>query len=192
MRTIKYLSSLLFAGAVILLPSTVSATESNQASYWETETTTCVKYEGSQDGTGSVTLTESVALLIVKGGSVDTGNGPGNAVYVNPGPGSYSTPVNNGGNIPTVSHWIVCTTIPPVTTPETTVPADEETTTTTVALVPAPTPPAPTPVPTTATPAVLVSNQLPSTGAGTNIALSLAGILLVMAGGGAVLASRRK
>ena len=209
MRTIKYLSTLLFAGAVILLPNMASATDSNQASYWETDTTTCVKYEGSFDGTGSVTITESVALLIVKGGSVDGGN----AVYTNPGPGTYSAPLNAGENVPVVSHWIVCKTIPTTTTstslaPPTTValtvlastttsPALTTTiadSTTTLLSQPAATTTSPTPTVAVGTAPVPSINQtLPSTGSeSTPIYTALIGLGLLGMGAAALGLTRRK
>jgi hypothetical protein len=48
-------------------------------------------------------------VLIVKGGSVDNGDGPGNKVYNHPEAGvPYFAPLNDGGQQADVSHWIVC------------------------------------------------------------------------------------
>lgn len=194
----------------VLVPSFAQATDSNQASYWETDTTTCVKYEGSFDGTGSVTITESVALLIIKGGSVDGGN----AVYTNPGPGTYSAPLNAGENVPVVSHWIVCKTIPTTTTSTSLVPPTTvaltvlastttspaltttiaDSTTTLLLSQPAATTTSPTPTVAVGTAPVPSINQtLPSTGSeSTPIYTALIGLGLLGMGAAALGLTRRK
>lgn len=97
-----------------------SASNANQVDYWQAKYPNvgeCVKYDppsttnsyGSLGDDGkSVVLTADQALLIVKGGSngIDV---DGNNVFVEPKAGvSYQSPSNGGGNVPAVSHWIVC------------------------------------------------------------------------------------
>ena len=125
---------LLVAGFVSLGAGSSSATapvdNTNEITYWETQYpsgTTCFKdtdaapYGAVTDSGMTVTLAGSYdwVALIVKGGAVDYGDGPGNKVYSSPSSGTpYSPPLNNGGQQAAVSHWIVCinTTPPPVTT----------------------------------------------------------------------------
>jgi hypothetical protein len=130
----------------------------NDPAYYETGTSVCYKAEsttahGTVQG-GTVVLNPHQAgwygtgwvLLVVKGG--DDRN-----IYEHPTAGvPYSTPTNGGGQVPDVSHWIVCkgtvettTTTPPETTtttvPETTTTVPETTTTvpeTTTSTVPDP------------------------------------------------------
>ena len=113
----------LFASLVTIYMPTPAQADShtpNQAGYWEDlypEASECIKYgatgsnqHGSSDGT-AVTLNSGFefVVLIVKGGSVDHGYGPGNAVYENPVAGTaYSAPANAGGQSAEVSHWIIC------------------------------------------------------------------------------------
>ena len=110
----------------------------NRPEYWEERypnAVACYKVEGAKSSAHgtisqdkkSITLVpfqqswlgDRWEVLIVKGGSVDTGFGPGNAVYDLPSAGvAYSAPNNNGGNVADVSHWIVCkgeTPAPPPT-----------------------------------------------------------------------------
>lgn len=97
-----------------------SASNANQVDYWTAKypnVGACVKYDppgttnsyGSLSDDGkSVVLTANQALLIVKGGS-DGVDGDGNNVFLNPLAGvSYQSPLNGGGKVPAVSHWIVC------------------------------------------------------------------------------------
>jgi len=122
---------LLVTGFVSLtaLPANAgSETNQNETTYWENQYpgSTCYKDDGAYgsvtgEGSNFVTLTgdHDWVALIVNSGNVDTGNGPGNALYLNPSSGTpYASPLNNGGNQGAVSHWIVCidTTPPPVTT----------------------------------------------------------------------------
>ena len=108
-------------------------------------------------------------VLVVKGGSVDIGFGPGNAVYELPLSGvGYGAPANAGGNAPAVSHWIVCkgagpdtstTTAPPTTAPPTTAPPTTAPPTTSP---PTTTPPTTTP-PTTVPPTTVPPTTAPPT-----------------------------
>ena len=122
---------LLVAGFVSLgsLPANAgNESNQNEVVYWQNlygaATTTCAKDQFGSITTDAnnhsgVTLTAAHTwlALIVNSGSVDTGNGPGNAVYFNPSAGThYLPPLNNGGQQGAVSHWIVCWTTP--TTPE--------------------------------------------------------------------------
>lgn len=72
-------------------------------------------------------------LLVVKGGSVNLGHGPGNAVYYEPDDGiHYFAPSNDGDNQADVSHWIVCKgTVPDETTTTSTSTTSTSTSTTT-------------------------------------------------------------
>ena len=135
--------------AMVLPSGATPTTNPNTAEYWEAQleedgiTAYCYKYEtipgynshGTSDG-ASVVLNpfdqswpgDHWALLVVKGGSVDTGNGPGNNVIFNPTAGvAYFPPTNGGGNVAGVSHWIVCKGETPEGTTTTT---EAETTTT--------------------------------------------------------------
>ena len=119
---------LLVAGVFTMGAGTASATDSNHVDYWQAlypNAVSCYKYDGNGGAYGTVTNGgDAVTLnpfqqawpgnrwevLIVKGGSVDTGNGPGNAVYPLPIAGTpYFAPLNHGGQQAGVSHWIVCT-----------------------------------------------------------------------------------
>ncbi|HEX7834054.1 MAG TPA: hypothetical protein VF479_01140 [Pseudolysinimonas sp.] len=90
----------------------------NEVTYWENlyPGTTCYKDDTTYgsvtgDGLGVVLLPGTYAVLIVKSGAEDNGDGPGNAVFENPTPGTtYYGPLNNGGQQGAVSHWIVCIT----------------------------------------------------------------------------------
>lgn len=93
----------------------------NSEEYWEQLLgQECYKFEAGEsspygaltdDGNG-VILNENnypLVTLIVKGGSVDNGDGPGNVVYYGAEAGVvYDAPLNNGGQQAGVSHWIVC------------------------------------------------------------------------------------
>jgi hypothetical protein len=88
----------------------------NETTYWENlyPGTTCYKddptYGSLADSNKAVVLVNGTyVVLIVKSGAEDNGDGPGNAVYENPTPGTnYYGPLNGGGQQGTVSHWIVC------------------------------------------------------------------------------------
>ncbi|HEY9499091.1 MAG TPA: hypothetical protein VIQ78_08725, partial [Terrimesophilobacter sp.] len=121
-------SLLLVAGFVSLGAGPASADppvdNTNGTSYWEAvyPGSDCYKDNGSYgavtDSGMTVTLTGSYdwVALIVKGGAVDNGDGPGNKVYNNPSSGTpYSPPLNTGGQQAAVSHWIVCVGTPPLT-----------------------------------------------------------------------------
>lgn len=154
-RTLPLLA--LVAGATFVGIHPASAAEpvgsdANQASAWEAylseqgQTATCYKHgvdeqtpHGyvTEDGKSVILGTyqedwpgDHYALLVVKGGNA-------NAVYADPASGvTYAAPLNRGGNVADVSHWIVCkgqtpevttTTAAPTTTvptPPTTVPMD--------------------------------------------------------------------
>ena len=110
------------AGLVSLGASPASAGDednTNGVTYWQNlYSTTCVKYEAGATSTyGAVTDPNNVTLngsatwqyLIVKGGSVDYGEGMGNAVYPLPKAGtSYPAPLTKSGQQAGVSHWILC------------------------------------------------------------------------------------
>ncbi len=98
-------------------------TNYNSTTYWEGvyPGTTCTKvdddwpfspYGSVTDRNKAVTLkakASGATALIVKGGSVDNGSGPGNVVYSNPVAGRpYFAPLNKGGQQADVSHWIIC------------------------------------------------------------------------------------
>jgi len=118
----------------------------NNPAYWEAlyelPAGSCVKYDPpntenadgylDDDGKAVVLNPGTWALLVVKGGSVDIGSGAGNAVYELPIAGElYYSPKNGGGNVPEVSHWIICAgLIPPPTTTTSTVPPTTSTTST--------------------------------------------------------------
>ncbi|MEO6942826.1 MAG: hypothetical protein ABI238_06265, partial [Terrimesophilobacter sp.] len=99
-----------------------NADNTNNTSYWENvyPGSTCYKDDAkygavSSDGM-TVTLSGSYdwTALIVKGGAVDYGQGPGNKVYGSPVSGTpYSPPLNAGNQQAAVSHWIVCVGNPP-------------------------------------------------------------------------------
>ena len=121
--------------AIGVLLAGVSATaayaggEANSPGYWQDlypNVGTCVKidppgatnsYGHLSDGGTSVVLNANQALLVVKSGDEDTGDGPGNKVIVDPVAGThYFSPLNHGGNVGAVSHWIVCPYKAPVDT----------------------------------------------------------------------------
>lgn len=118
---------LLIAGMFTLGAGAANATESNQVGYWQAlypNAVSCYKYDNDggvhgivTNGGDAVTLNpfqqswpgDRWEVLIVNGGSVDTGNGPGNAVYPLPTAGTpYFAPQNAGDQQAGVSHWIVC------------------------------------------------------------------------------------
>jgi hypothetical protein len=90
--------------------------QTNNTDYWEGlyPGTTCYKDDttyGSitNDGKAVTLVAGTYEVLIVKSGSEDSGDGPGNKVYENPVAGTaYFGPLNNGGQQGEVSHWIVC------------------------------------------------------------------------------------
>lgn len=178
----KKLTLIVVATATMFLAGGTAAASSsnpNDADYWEGRTThpsQCYKHtasggaHGGLSGNGKAVVLSPFdqswwgdhwELLVVKGGSRDIGFGAGNAVYVHPTAGtSYAPPTNNGGQVPTVSHWIVCkgetptppatTTPPPTTVPPTTIPPTTTTPPTTVP--PTTEPPATTEPPQTTVP----------------------------------------
>lgn len=106
----KIKSAIVAVIAVVLTLSTaglaLATNESNpnEVAYWQNlyPDVTCIKHNEQPD---FVVVGSGVSVLIVKGGSV----GDGNAVYLNPvAGGQYFAPLNGGGNVPTVSHWIEC------------------------------------------------------------------------------------
>lgn len=125
--TIAVLGATVIAQATAAEP--VPDSNPNDAAYWALRTehpAVCYKHDPpteanphgrlSDDGT-SVILNpyqpswpgDHWELLVVKSGSVDSGNGPGNAVYHHPVAGvAYAGPLNGGGEQGVVSHWIVC------------------------------------------------------------------------------------
>ena len=119
------------ASTSIVLFSTASATTTNpnDASYWQARTehpSQCYKHDPPTQQTAHGSLTDAGKavvlnefdpswpgdhweLLVVKSGSVDNGDGPGNTVYEHPVAGqAYYGPLNGGGEQGAVSHWIVC------------------------------------------------------------------------------------
>lgn len=131
----------LVAVIVALLPLGAVADSSdnpNHPDYWEAlypDAVACYKYDPPEkqnahgsltDGGKSVTLNEFQQawpgdrweVLIVNGGAEDVGHGKGNEVYELPEAGkAYFPPLNNGGEQPNVSHWIVCKGEAPTTPP---------------------------------------------------------------------------
>lgn len=109
----------------VMVPAT---SEANSPKYWENYTdhaATCYKHEGNSDhgtltdGGKTVTLKpyqqswpgDHWELLVVKAGNT-------NNVIVHPQAGvAYASPLNNGGQQATVSHWIVCKGTAPFTQP---------------------------------------------------------------------------
>jgi len=120
----------------VVTPNLVDNT--NEASYWNDKfphPAVCYKHNPGEstahgaitNGGTAVTLNtfnpawpgDHWEALIVKGGSVDSGWGPGNAVYIHPSAGTpYFAPLNAGGQQSSVSHWIVCKGTTPETTEE--------------------------------------------------------------------------
>ena len=80
----------------------------NSAGYWGPD---CTKLsEPSQGAGGQVWFADqNYALVIVKGGSVDYGYGPGNRIWEDVMPGdALMAPLNHGGQQAAISHIIVC------------------------------------------------------------------------------------
>lgn len=104
--------------ALLFTSPTALATDSdntNNVTYWQNYYgggTVCYKDDSSKGTVNGKTVTlkdGGWTHLIVKGGSVDTGAGPGNVTYDNPKAGTaYAAPNNSGGQPADVSHWIVC------------------------------------------------------------------------------------
>lgn len=144
MKTIRILIAALLAVlgvtavAQVTLATSGPSTNPNDASYWQARTehpSVCYKHDPpnertahgglSQDGKSVILKTFNQSwpgdhweLLVVKSGSVDTGNGAGNAVYTHPVAGTpYAGPLNNAGQQGAVSHWIVCKGTTPTPTP---------------------------------------------------------------------------
>lgn len=90
--------------------------KTNGVTYWEDlygPGVTCYKDDatlGYVDGYDVILNDAGWTVLIVKGGSVDYGDGPGNMVYEEPGANTtgYIPPDNGGDQQAGVSHWIVC------------------------------------------------------------------------------------
>lgn len=98
----------------------------NTAEYWQEQypdAIACYKYGSTGSNEHGSVINGAVVLkpyganwpgdrwevLIVKGGSVDYGDGPGDVVYELPEAGvAYYPPLNKGGQVAGVSHWIVC------------------------------------------------------------------------------------
>lgn len=144
----------LVLGAAVLLPVAAAAQpegeDANHTESWEAwlaeqgVTADCFKHEADEetahgfitDNGLAVVLNEFDptwpgdfwALLVVKGG--DSNNVVLNPVAVTH---KYTAPLNNGGQVPAVSHWITCkgSGTPPTTTtvPETTTTVPQTTTT---------------------------------------------------------------
>lgn len=82
----------------------------NSDSYWSAQTgLTCVKAEYGSDAPTSWTADADYVLVLVKGGSVDSGFGPGIAGYgfVREG-ATVSSAVNAGGQVAAISWIITC------------------------------------------------------------------------------------
>jgi hypothetical protein len=113
----------LFITAGLVPVSANSVDQTNSEAYWEQvyQGYECTKIEPPTaknefgelaDDNKAVVLDAYTGslVLIVKSGSVDSGFGPGNAVYEDPTAGvNYYGPLNDGGQQGTVSHWTVCT-----------------------------------------------------------------------------------
>lgn len=97
------------AGALVAGPAVgVPGPNYNSASYWSTELgMDCMKL--SVSGVPYWTADAAYGAVIIKGGSVNYGDGPGNVVYrdVEAGDMLYA-PLNAGGQQAAVSHVIVC------------------------------------------------------------------------------------
>lgn len=122
-----------------------SGTNTNDPSYWQDKgahPAVCYKYGNESSAHGSVTnggkavtlnvfnpdwLGDHWEILVVDGGSNET-------VIHHPSPGTaYFPPLNNGGQQPNISHWIVCKgteTVVTTTTEAETTTTEAETTTT--------------------------------------------------------------
>ena len=191
----------------------------NDAAFYETTTTTCVKIDPPGEfnlygslSDGGVKLNQPVALLVVKGGS-DGGDGFGNADYRPAVAGTkYFAPENNSDRPADVSHWIVCvnkptppvvedepttTTAAPTTTAAstTTAAAAIEASSTTSTIVvgsegPTPAPPAPAVAQAGPVVASAGSRLLPSTGSESN-AIAALGAFLLASGLALALTTRR-
>jgi hypothetical protein len=82
----------------------------NSDSYWSTKTgLTCAKAEYGSDAPTFWTSDGYYALVLIKGGSVDTGYGPGIVAYPNVQPGqSLDSATNAGGEITAISWLMTC------------------------------------------------------------------------------------
>ncbi|MEX0768389.1 MAG: hypothetical protein WD029_07955 [Microthrixaceae bacterium] len=147
-RTAVAIAAVFFGVISLLVQFTAAGAASpggnpNNPTYWEAlyslPAGSCVKFDPPNtentsgyldDGGKAVVLNSgSWRLLVVKGGAVDIGEGNGNVVYGFPTAGElYYSPNNGGGNVPQVSHWIICVA-EPTTTTTTTVPPSTTTTT---------------------------------------------------------------
>lgn len=156
-----------FAAALTLGASVVRATDSNNpndAPYWQARTThvsQCFKHtpQDSPNAHGSITNGNKAVtlntfnqtwfgdhweLLVVNGGN-------GNTVIDHPSAGvAYFPPLNNGGQHPNISHWIVCK-------------GETPTPTTTTVVVTTTQPPTTTAAPTTTTEAPTTTTEAPTT-----------------------------
>jgi LPXTG-motif cell wall-anchored protein len=127
-----------FAAALTLGASAVRATDNNNpndAPYWQSRTehqSQCFKHtpQDSPNAHGSITNGNKAVtlnpfnqawfgdhweLLVVNGGN-------GNTVVSHPAAGvAYYPPLNNGGQHPNISHWIVCKGVTPTPTTTTVV-----------------------------------------------------------------------
>ncbi len=181
---------------LLVLASVASANPDNpnDPEYWEARypnAIACYYHDGAQLNTQHGRITndgQAVTLkpfreawpgdhyevLVVKSGSVDVGNGPGNAVYPHPSVGvPYFGPLNAGGEQGQVSHWIICKGEDAVVTtttteaPTTTTTTEEPTTTTTTTEATTSTTEAPTTTTTsvapTSTQATTTTTEAPTT-----------------------------
>ena len=102
------------AGAVALVagPAVAGPVNTNSAGYWSAKLSlTCSKteYAASPEVT-SWTSDGYYAAVIIKAGSVDTGDGPGVVVYRNVLPGqTFDSATNAAGQIAGISWLMTCT-----------------------------------------------------------------------------------
>lgn len=117
-RLVGVVATLVILSTVFIVPVMASSHQTpgpNQVAFW-------CEDGGKKFEPGGLTWVADAdyPLVVVKGGNVDTGNGPGNNVYFDVQAGDVlQAPLNAGGQHAAISHVITCF-FPP--TPTTTVP----------------------------------------------------------------------
>ena len=102
------------AGAVALVagPAAAGPVNTNSAGYWSAQLSlTCTKTESAAlAGSTSWTSDGYYAAVLIKGGSVDSGWGPGIVVYRNVQTGqNFDSATNAGGQVAGISWLMTCT-----------------------------------------------------------------------------------
>lgn len=102
------------AGAVALVagPAAAGPVNTNSAGYWSSKLSlTCTKTEyPSTSDVKDWTSDGYYAAVIIKAGSVDTGDGPGIVVHMDVKPGqNFDAPTNGGGQVAGISWLMTCT-----------------------------------------------------------------------------------